>query len=95
MNGNCLLICTFTFHCWYRRSTIPLRRFTSENITISLTVDDSTAHLNVSNIQTFTIWCEPARVFFSRLNLPTNVNIPPTGVGGQVLYAHSLANSCG
>ena len=60
----------------YRSRTVPRRRFTSENVTISLTVSENTANLDISDIQTFTIWCQAVRVFFTRLNLPTDVDIP-------------------
>ena len=56
---------------------MPQRRFNSENVTISLNVSQSTANLNISNIQTFTVWCELASVFFTRLDLPTDINISP------------------
>ena len=60
----------------YRRAKVPRRRFHSENVTISLTVSQETAHLNISNIGTFTIWCQAVSAFFTRLRLPTNVDIP-------------------
>ena len=60
----------------YRRAKVPRRRFHSENVTISLTVSQETAHLNISNIGTFTIWCQRVSAFFTRLTLPTNVDIP-------------------
>ena len=60
----------------YRRAQVPRRRFTSENVTISLTVNQNTAHLNISNIGTFTIWCQFVSAFFTRLDIPTDVDIP-------------------
>ena len=61
-----------------RRQTVPQRRFRSENITLSLSANTN-AHLKVSDIGTFTVWCQPFAVFFTRLDLPINVSIP-TGV---------------
>ena len=59
-----------------RSTLVPWRRFYSEDVTILLTVSESTAQLNISNIQTFTIWCRQFAVFLTLLDLPTDVNIP-------------------
>ena len=74
--------------CCYRSRAVPRRRFRSEDIIIALNASASTANLKVSNIKTFTIWCEPFAVFFTRLDLPTNVKIPPIAVSDQILLMH-------
>ena len=73
----------------YRRTQVPRRRFRSENITISLTVSQNTAHLSISDIQTFTIWCERFSVFFTRLDLPTDVEIAPVVSQSTTLQLHT------
>jgi len=67
----------------HRRGSLPRRRFSSENITISFT-----DNLNISDIQTFTIWCRDFKVFFATLDLPTDVNIPPvvSNMNTQTLF---------
>jgi len=71
--GNVLIVC--------RRTTVPERRYNAENVTISLLNGPETAaNLNISNIQAFTIWCEPFRLFFGSLTLPVNVSIPAVEV---------------
>ena len=72
---------------YHRSAKVPQRRFNSENVTISLTVTQNTAHLNISDIQTFTIWCEAFTVFFARLDLPTDVTIP-TIVSNSMHYSY-------
>ena len=74
---------------FYRETRVPRRRFSSENVNISLTTSQSTAHLNISNIQTFTIWCERFAVFFTRLDLPTDVNIPPVVSHTECTQTHT------
>ena len=81
----------YVMHLWsccYRRVAVPQRRFRSENITIALNASASTAKLNISNIKTFTVWCQPFAVFFTRLDLPANVKIPPIAVSDQILSMH-------
>jgi len=61
--------------------TVPERRYNSENVTISLLNGPETAtNLNISNIQAFTIWCEPFELFFGSLMLPVNTSIPSVDV---------------
>ena len=61
-------------------------------MTISLTVSQDTAHLNISDIHTFTVWCQRFSVFFTRLALPTDVNIPPVVRKKHCISLHTLAD---
>ena len=73
LSGNVLIV--------FRMMTVPERRYNSENVTISLLNGPETAaNLNISNIQAFTIWCEPFELFFGSLILPANVSIPSVDV---------------
>ena len=72
----------------YRRAKVPRRGFHSENVTVSLTVSQETAHLNISNIGTFTIWCQQVYAFFTRLRLPTDVDIPQV-VSMTYMHVHA------
>ena len=66
-------------------------RYTGSDVTISLTNQaGGDTGLTVEDIGTFTIWCEFASVFFTRIEIPSGLMLGP-GVS-RTSFLHSNSN---
>jgi len=61
----------YYYYYYCSESKIPNRRFSGEDVTVSL-LSRPNDGLLISELGAITIWCQPFRVFFGTLDIPAD-----------------------